>query len=72
MSSTNLRDAVDFQSMLTALRSLRPLCPDCTAPMDIRSQEVRVRESDSGQLERVCRSCFNGEIASMQQTNFRT
>jgi hypothetical protein len=30
---------------------------------------VRQREEEAGQLQQVCRPCFNGEIAEMQMAH---
>lgn len=56
----------NFEGLLEAVRALRPKCPDCGRPMDRESDGVRQRKNDAGQLQRVCRPCFQGEIAEMQ------
>lgn len=56
----------NFAALLAAVRSLRPKCPDCGHPLGPERADVRIRLDDSGQHEKVCRPCFQGEIAEMQ------
>jgi hypothetical protein len=58
-----------FGALLAAVRAIRPKCPDCGHPLDDSGLDVRTRENDAGQQERVCRPCFHGEIAEMQMAH---
>lgn len=59
----------NFEQLLAAVRALRPKCPECGHALDPEGEGVRVRHTDMGATERVCRPCFHAEIAEMQMAH---
>ena len=49
-------------TLLAGVRHCQPKCSVCVQPFK-DADDVRTRESDAGLRERLCRSCFLGEIA---------
>lgn len=54
-------------SLLEGVRLCQPKCAVCKQPFKDEG-DVRTRESDAGQKEQLCRSCFLGEIADQVST----
>lgn len=55
--------AVNFAALLAGVRSIQPRCPDCSRPLDAEHEGVRTRINAAGKPEKVCRPCFQGELA---------
>ncbi len=53
---------LDFSALMAQLRAMRPKCPDCGVGMHTEDTGIRIRMTDAGQPEKVCRDCFLGEL----------
>lgn len=54
--------AVDFAALLKGVRSLKPKCVDCGVALQESVTGVRVRLSDDGKEQKLCRACAVSEI----------
>lgn len=53
---------VDFAALLAGVRSLKPKCVDCGVALQESVTGVRIRLSDKGKEEKLCRACAVSEI----------
>lgn len=54
--------SVDFSSLLEGVRALKPKCVECGIPLQESLTGVRVRKSEDGHTEKLCRACAVSEI----------
>lgn len=53
---------VDFAALLAGVRALKPRCVECGVSLQESVTGVRVRFSDDGMAEKLCRACAVSEI----------
>lgn len=53
---------VDFSSLLAGVRALAPRCAECAVPLDFALTGIRIRMTESGSEEKLCRPCAVTEI----------
>ena len=61
--TTKANSVANFEALLAGIRAIAPRCPDCARPLDAEHEGVRTRVNAAGQPEKVCRPCFQGELA---------
>jgi hypothetical protein len=55
-----------FEALLQGVRSCAPKCAECRHPLGDEQAQSHARALDNRLPERICHSCFMGEIAEAQ------